>query len=124
MRLFTRLLIWLRLKAGKMKIRGRLLLVLVSFFSIGAEKCVRAQTIYELKGRIYGPNSKPVPNVLVTLENNSRAQIGQDITGTEGHYEFSGLVAGTYYVSLKPDETQFQAIFQRIELINTTRGAS
>ncbi len=108
----------------KVKILRRVLLVLAASFSIGAAQAVGAQTIYELKGKIYGPNSKPVPNVLVTLQNNARAQIGQDITGAEGRYEFSGLVAGTYYVSVKPDETQYQPIFQSIELINTTRGAS
>jgi tetratricopeptide (TPR) repeat protein len=105
-----------------MKIPRRVLLVLAAFFSIGAAQFVRAQTVYDLKGKVYGPNSKPVPNVLVILENNARAQIGQDITGTEGIYEFNGLVAGTYYISVKPDETQFQAIFQRIDLINTSIG--
>ena len=107
-----------------MKSPRRVLLVLVASFSIGAGQAIRAQTVYELKGRIYGPDSKPVPNVLVVLENNARARIGQDITGPEGRYEFNGLIAGTYYISVKPDETQFQPSSQVIELINTTRGAS
>jgi tetratricopeptide (TPR) repeat protein len=105
-----------------MKISRRVWFVLAASFSIGAVQAVGAQTVYELKGKIYGPDSKPIPNVLVTLENNARAQIDQDITGTEGRYEFNGLVAGTYYISVKPDENQFQAVFQRIELRNTIVG--
>ena len=102
MRLFKRLVI-----GGKIKISRRVLFVLAASFSIGAAQAVGAQTVYELKGKIYAPDSKPIPNVLVTLENNARAQIDQDITGPEGRYEFNGLVAGTYYISVKPDENQF-----------------
>ena len=107
-----------------MKIRCQVCLLLAAFFSIGAAQVIRAQTIYDLKGKIYGPNSQPIPNVLVILENHARARIGQDITGPEGRYEFNGLIAGTYYISVKPDETQFQPSSQVIELINTTRGAN
>jgi len=107
-----------------MKIRCQVCLLLAAFFSIGTAQVIRAQTIYDLKGKIYGPNSQPIPNVLVILENHARARIGQDITGPEGRYEFNGLIAGTYYISVKPDETQFQPSSQVIELINTTRGAN
>ncbi len=72
-----------------MKIPRQVLLVLAAFFSISAAPVVRAQSVYDLKGKIYGPNSKPVPNVLVILENNARAQIAREITGTEGAYEFN-----------------------------------
>ena len=120
---FTRFLIWLRLyAAGKMRIPRRVWFGLAAFFLIGTAQAVGAQTIYELKGKVYGPDSKPIANVLVTLENNSRAQIGQDATNSDGRYEFDGIIAGTYYISVKPDETKFQAVFQRIELINTTAG--
>jgi tetratricopeptide (TPR) repeat protein len=107
-----------------MKIMRLILLVIAAAFSIGAAQTLVAQTVYDVKGRVYGPDSKPVPNVLVTLENNARAQVAQDTTNTDGRYEFSGIVAGTYYISVKPDETRFQAVFQRIELINTTIGGS
>jgi len=120
---FTRFLIWLRLyAAGKIRIPRRVWFGLAAFFLIGTAQAVGAQTIYELKGKVYGPDSKPIANVLVTLENNSRAQIGQDATNSDGRYEFDGIIAGTYYISVKPDETKFQAVFQRIELINTTAG--
>jgi tetratricopeptide (TPR) repeat protein len=107
-----------------MKSPKRLLLLVAASFSIVAVQAIRAQTVYELKGKIYGPDSRPLPNVLVILENHARARIGQDITGPEGRYEFNGLVAGTYYISVKPNETQFQPSSQVIELINTTRGAN
>lgn len=91
--------------------------------SLGGLSAARAQTVYELRGRIYGPNAKPISNVLVTLENNSRAQIAQDITSADGRYEFSGIVAGIYFIGVKPDENLFQSVLQRIELINAAVGA-
>lgn len=105
-----------------MKTTRQVWLLFAAFFLIGAEQTLVAQTVYEVKGKVYGPDSNPIPNVLVTLESNARAQIGQDATNADGRYEFNGIVAGTYYISVKPDETKFQAVFQRIELINTTVG--
>jgi protocatechuate 3,4-dioxygenase beta subunit len=102
----------------------QLLLLIAICLSIGAIQAIEAQTIYDVKGKIYGPDSKPVPNVLVTLENHAHALIGQDTTNTDGRYEFNGIVAGTYYISVKPDETRYQAVFQKIDLINTSVGAN
>lgn len=97
-----------------------LLSVLILFFP-GA---TAAQTYYEVRGVVYGPDSKPVANVLVSLENNSRARIGQVITNSDGNYVFSGIVAGVYYLLVKPDESKFHAIYQQIELINTSVGGN
>lgn len=106
----------------EMKILRWISLVCSALLLIGTVRAARAQTIYDLKGRVYGPDSKPVPNVLVILQNNARVQIGQDITGTEGLYEFNGLIAGTYYISIKPGETRYQGAFTQIELLNTSVG--
>jgi tetratricopeptide (TPR) repeat protein len=80
------------------------------------------QTVYEIEGAVYGPDSKAVANVVMTLQNHARAQIDQDITRSDGRYRFSGIVAGVYYISVKPDETRYQQLLQRVELINTGVG--
>jgi len=97
------------------------LLILISL-SIGATQAVGAQTVYDLKGKVYGPDGKPMPNVLVTLENNARARIGQETTNSDGRYEFADIAAGTYYITVKPDESRYQPAFQTIELLNTSIG--
>lgn len=107
-----------------MKIKPIFLVLVSAWFAAAVCEAAFAQTMYEIEGVIYSPGSKPVANVIVTLENHSRAQIGQDITNSDGRYRFSGIVAGEYYISVKPDENVFQPILQRIELINTTRGGS
>jgi tetratricopeptide (TPR) repeat protein len=82
------------------------------------------QTVYKIEGVVYGPESKPIPNVLVVLENHARAQIGQEITNSDGRYQFVGILAGTYYVFVKPDESQFRPVIQMVELINTSIGGN
>jgi tetratricopeptide (TPR) repeat protein len=92
--------------------------VLLLLVLLGHSATAEAQTYYEVRGVVYGPNAKPVANVLVSLENQQRARIGQVITNSDGNYVFSGIIAGVYYISVKPDE-RFHAIYQQIELINT-----
>jgi tetratricopeptide (TPR) repeat protein len=58
-------------------------------------------------------------NVTVTLQNHAGAQIDQDITKNDGRYRFAGVVAGTYYISVKAAELGLQQLLQKIELINT-----
>lgn len=82
----------------------------------------KAQTIYEVEGTVYGPDGKPLPNVAMSLQNHAGVQIDQDITKSDGRYRFAGVVAGTYYLSLKPAETNIHPLVQKIELINS--GAS
>ena len=81
-----------------------------------------AQTVYEVEGTVYGPDGKVIPNVTMSLQNHAGVQIDQDITKSDGRYRFAGVVAGTYYLSLKPTETTLQPTVQKIELINS--GAS
>jgi len=82
------------------------------------------QTQYRIEGVVYGPDSRPLPNILVSLQNSSRAQIAQDITNSDGRYQFSGIVAGTYYVIVKPAQDQFHPVLQQVELMDTSRGGS
>lgn len=90
-----------------------------------AANTARAQSVYEVDGVVYGPNSQPVAGVMVTLENASRAQIGQQITSSDGRYNFSGVIAGNYYlVARPPADKQLQQAVHRLELINTTRTGS
>ena len=81
--------------------------------SLSLHTDVGAQTIYDVNGVVYSPDNKPLANVLVTLENHSRAQIGQDVTNTDGRYQFNGLVAG-----VRQDTGQFalpEALGERFE---------
>jgi len=89
----------------------------ISLFAGG--RSVAAQTVYEVEGTVYGPDSKAVPNVTVTLQNHAGAQIDQDITKTDGRYRFANVLAGTYYIAVKPAEAGLQQLLQKIELINT-----
>ena len=84
-----------------------------------AAQITSAQTVYEVEGTVYGPDSKVMPNVTVTLQNHAGAQIDQDITKTDGRYRFAGVLAGTYYISVKSSEPDLQQLLQKIELINT-----
>lgn len=86
---------------------------------VSAARSTAAQTVYEVEGTVYGPDSKVMANVTVTLQNHAGAQIDQDITKSDGRYRFAGVLAGTYYISVKPPESGFQPLLQKIELINT-----
>jgi len=95
-----------------------LVIAIVCCFFSGARR-IAAQTVYEVEGTVYGPDSKVMANVTVTLQNHAGAQIDQDITKSDGRYRFAGVLAGTYYVSVKSPDPGLQQLVQRIELINT-----
>ncbi|MFN2530812.1 MAG: tetratricopeptide repeat protein [Pyrinomonadaceae bacterium] len=80
-----------------------------------------AQSYYEIEGIVYGPGGNPQTGVAIFIEDLTRARIGQTITDTDGHYTFSRIAAGTYYVVVQPNDRQLQSAIQRIELINTAR---
>ena len=107
-----------------MKIRYPILFVFAALFFAWGSETIVAQTVYEIDGAVYGPDSKALANVVMTLQNHARAQIDQDITKSDGRYRFSGVVAGEYYISVKPDETRYQQVLQRVELINTAVGVT
>ena len=100
-----------------------LALVVFLLFPSGIENAL-GQTAYDLQGVVYGPGGKPVANILMVLENQARAQISQDITDHDGRYRFSSVAAGVYYVIAKPNQSEFQAVTERLELINTSRSGS
>ena len=95
------------------------LIITVAFCLFSSARSIGAQTVYEVEGTIYGPDSKTIANVTVTLQNHAGAQIDQDITKMDGRYRFAGVLAGTYYISVKPPEPGLQQLLQKIELINT-----
>ena len=90
-------------------------------FFFGAAKPGLAQTSYDIEGIVYGPDSKPLERIVVSLQNQARAQIAQSITTNDGRYQFNRISAGTYYLVVKPNEMQYQQTVQRIELIDTGR---
>ncbi len=106
-----------------MKFKYPVLFVFAALFFAWGSETIVAQTVYEIEGAVYGPDSKALPNVVMTLENHARAQIDQDITKSDGRYRFSGVVAGVYYISVKPD-ARYQELLQRVELINTAVGVT
>lgn len=95
------------------------LIIAVTFCFLAATRAASAQTVYEVEGTVYGPDSKGLINVTVTLQNHAGAQIDQDITKNDGRYQFAGVVAGTYYISVKAADPGLQQLLQKIELINT-----
>lgn len=102
-----------------MGIKSPTFLILPAVFILACATTTIAQTIYDIEGAVYGPDSKAIPNVIVTLENQARAQIDQNITNSDGRYRFSGVPAGIYYISAKANEMEFQPSVLKIELINT-----
>jgi tetratricopeptide (TPR) repeat protein len=94
-------------------------IVAIAFCLFSGVRSIEAQTLYEVEGTVYGPDSKGMANVTVTLQNHAGAQVDQDITKTDGRYRFAGVSAGTYYISVKPTEPGLQQLVQKIELINT-----
>ena len=105
-------------KQGRIQMKHWTIPIIVICLFLGA-RSIEAQTLYEVEGTVYGPDSKEMANVTVTLQNHAGAQIDQDITKTDGHYRFAGVIAGTYYISVKPPEPGLQQVLQKIELINT-----
>ena len=95
------------------------LMIAVTLCCLSGTRGARAQTVYEVEGTIYGPDSKAMVNVTVTLQNHAGAQIDQDITKNDGRYRFAGVLAGTYYISVKAADPGLQQLLQKIELINT-----
>jgi tetratricopeptide (TPR) repeat protein len=95
------------------------LMIAVMFCCLSGSRGANSQTVYEVEGTIYGPDSKAMVNVTVTLQNHAGAQIDQDITKNDGRYRFAGVVAGSYFISVKAAEAGLQQILQKIELINT-----
>jgi tetratricopeptide (TPR) repeat protein len=102
-----------------MKIKSHVVLLFVACALFARGSRTTAQTVYEVEGAVYGPDSKAMANVVVTLQNHAGAQVDQDVTKSDGRYRFSGVVAGVYYISVKPAEREFQQLLQKIELINT-----
>ena len=85
---------------------------------------VSGQTVYEIEGTVYGPDTQVAANVIMTLQNHAGAQVDQDITKSDGRYRFSGVVAGVYNILAKPPDTKIQSQVLRIELLNTGAGLS
>ena len=49
-------------------------------FLCGISEPTSAQTSYDIEGIIYGPNSRPLEHIVVSLQDQARAQIAQSIT--------------------------------------------
>jgi tetratricopeptide (TPR) repeat protein len=102
-----------------MKLNRAVLIFSVALFTLSAAQLCVGQTVYEIEGTVYGPDSRAMANVVMSLQNHAGAQVDQDITKSDGRYRFAGVVAGTYYISAKPPESGVQQALQRIELINS-----
>src|ERR1044072_7272770 len=87
-------------RKGIMKFtRARVMLLLLLLAS--ARLC-SGQTVYEVEGTVYGPDGNVLANVAISLQNHAAVQIDQDITKSDGRYRFAGVLAGTYYLAVKP----------------------
>jgi tetratricopeptide (TPR) repeat protein len=94
-----------------------------AIFALAAVQ-TQAQTYYEIEGVIEGPDSNPLAGIAVFLEDVTRARVAQSITGSDGRYRFNRIVAGTYYIVVKPNSNDFRAALRRVELIETSRIGS
>ncbi|HVG28861.1 MAG TPA: tetratricopeptide repeat protein [Pyrinomonadaceae bacterium] len=83
-----------------------------------------AQSFYEVQGTIYAPGMQPLGRIAVFLEDQTRARVGQSITDADGRYQFSRVVAGVYYIVVRPNDRQLQSAVYRIELINSARSGT
>ncbi len=107
-------------KQGRIQMKHWTILIMaIAFCLFSGARSIEAQTLYEVEGTVYGPDSKAMANVTVTLQNHAGAQVDQDITKTDGRYRFAAVIAGTYYISVKPPAPGLQQLLQKIELINT-----
>jgi tetratricopeptide (TPR) repeat protein len=98
--------------------------VILSLLLLASARLCLAQTIYEVEGTVYGPDGNVLANVVMSLQNHAGVQIDQDITKSDGRYRFAGVLAGTYYLALKPPDKTVQPVIQQIELINSGVSAS
>ena len=106
--------------------KSRFIIVCALFSAIFALTPVhaKAQTFYEIEGVVEGPDATPLNGIAVFLEDLTRARVGQAITSSDGRYRFSRIVAGTYYIVVQPNNSEFRTAVRRIELIETTRVGS
>ncbi|HEY8411110.1 MAG TPA: tetratricopeptide repeat protein [Pyrinomonadaceae bacterium] len=106
--------------------KSRLIIVCALFSAIFALTAVhaKAQTFYEIEGVVEGPDATPLNGVAVFLEDLTRARVAQAITSSDGRYRFNRIVAGTYYIVVQPNNSEFRTAVRRIELIETTRVGS
>jgi tetratricopeptide (TPR) repeat protein len=102
-----------------MNSKSHIMLLFAALVVLAGASEVIGQTVYEIEGTVYGPDGKAMANAVITLQNHAGAQIDQDITKSDGRYRFSGVVAGVYYLSVKPAEREVQQQVQKIELINS-----
>ena len=92
-----------------MPLKSHVFRLIAILFGIAASSNAFGQTVYEIEGTVYGPEAKALSNVVMTLQNHAGAQVDQDITKSDGRYRFSGVVAGVYYISVKPAEAGIQS---------------
>jgi tetratricopeptide (TPR) repeat protein len=102
---------------------ARRLVALLLLCCAACAATARAQTFYDVEGVVYGPGNQPFAGVVVFLEDVTRTRVGQVITGSDGRYRFSRVVAGTYFIVVRPTDEGLQPFVQRVELINSARGA-
>lgn len=63
-----------------------------------------AQGGNQVRGKVTGPNNKPLPNVIVVIESSTGIPVGQTVTSNEGDFAFSSLSDSTYILTVKePD---------------------
>lgn len=97
--------------------------VCCAIFALTAVR-TQAQTFYEIEGVVEGPDSTPLAGIAVFLEDITRARLGQAITGSDGRYRFNRIIAGTYYIVVKPNSNDFRSAVRRVDLIETSRIGS
>lgn len=75
----------------------------------------RQEAISTIEGRVVGPDSKPIKDAIVFLQNDGYSPVGSVYTDSFGRYRFMNIRSGIYYVQADPVGTDYERQTQRID---------
>lgn len=81
-----------------------------------------AQNSGVIEGFVRGPDSKPLPHVVVVLKNAGGVQVDRTLTNMEGHYLFFLVPPGQYVVSVEP-KSPYVGDSRYVEIMTGERDA-
>src|ERR1700693_645091 len=95
--------------------------VTVGQFSLAASPAQARNTI---EGRVTNSGNRPLSNIRIFLQDDGYSQVATAYSDASGHFRFSNLSTGTYYVQVEPMESDYERQSQRVEVrpFNERRG--
>ncbi len=77
-----------------------------------------APFLNRISGFVFDKNRVPVSDIYVELQNELNQTLTRVRTDASGHYKFTGMTRGTYYINVLPGKTDFVEQSIRIEVSN------